>query len=637
MEHIAPLEASANRWVAGSTRRGGSGQDGGDSPEVVERKVKGLLNKLTMERFDSISDQIIAWANKSEKESDGRTLIQVIKLVFEKATDEATFSEMYARLCRKMMEQISPKVQDDGIKNSEGKPFAGGNLFRKYLLNRCQEDFERGWVAKEAAAAAAASKATADLAVKEANEKTKGGEEESELYSDEYYAAAKAKRRGLGLIRFIGELFKLQMLTERIMHECIKKLLGNVENPEEEEIESLCKLLITVGSLLDTVKARAHLDVYFSRMRELTKNKNVNARMVFMLQDVIELRERKWIPRNTVSAPSTIAQVHEAAAKEKLAQEKDAFLRQNASMSRGGSRRGGNRDVSDVQHPDGWSVAGGGQGPARPPPKAGDLSQFGKITKVAPMSFAPTSVFNSKKGGDLKSRDSPMSRTASSSNMFSMLQSTDGVAEPPPAKSSRPPSRKPSVDLGVSGAPEPPQQRRKLQLLPRSLPVGEESKTSPAASEAGSDDEAADEGDTSAPATISEGEAKAKIDEDVKEFFGIRSLDEAESYFSSLPIEHRHRLVDTLVMKSIEMKEPEVKLVGDLFIRVREKDLCSPAVFEEGFNALAELLDDLAVDIPKAWHYFAILVKGSGLDQDEERYARISEKTMDPDRLTQLL
>jgi translation initiation factor 4G len=279
---IAPLEVSANRWVAGSTRRSGPGVDG-ESPEMVERKVKGLLNKLTMERFDSISDQIITWANKSEREKDGRTLIQVIKLVFEKATDEATFSEMYARLCRKMMEQISPKVQDDGIKNPEGKPFAGGHLFRKYLLNRCQEDFERGWVAKEATAAAAASKATEDKAVKEANENTKEAEE-SELYSEEYYAAAKAKRRGLGLIRFIGELFKLQMLTERIMHECIKKLLGNVENPEEEEIESLCKLLTTVGSLLDTQKARLHLDVYFSRMRELTKNKNVNSRMMFMLQ-----------------------------------------------------------------------------------------------------------------------------------------------------------------------------------------------------------------------------------------------------------------------------------------------------------------------------------------------------------------
>ena len=256
-----------------------------ESPETVERNVRRLLNKLTMERFDSVSDQIIAWANKSEREKDGLTSLIVVKLVFEVATNEEMFSEMYARLCRKMMEQISPKVQDDGIKNAEGKPIAGGQLFRKYLLNRCQEDFERGWVAKEITAALAATKATDDKAAKDsdANEKTKGGEE-SELYSDECYAAAKTKRRGLGLIRFICELFKLQMLTERSMHECIKKLLGNVENPKEEEIESLCKLLTTVGSLLDTQRARAHLDVYFSRMRELTKNKNVNARMRLVIQ-----------------------------------------------------------------------------------------------------------------------------------------------------------------------------------------------------------------------------------------------------------------------------------------------------------------------------------------------------------------
>ncbi|KAH9006257.1 armadillo-type protein [Lactarius hatsudake] len=633
MEHATPFKVSANRWVAGNMGRGGSGPDS-ESPEVVERKVKALLNKLTMERFDTISDEIVAWANKSEKEKDGRTLFQVIKLVFEKATDKELFSEIYARLCRKMMEQISPKVQDDGTKNSEGKPFAGGNLFRKYLLNRCQEDFERGWVAKEETAFAAATKASAEKAVRGANDKTKGGEE-SELYSEEYYAAAKAKRHGLGLIRFIGELFKLQMLTERIMHECIKKLLGNVENPEEEEIESLCKLLITVGSLLDTPKARAHLDVYFSRMRELTKNKNVNARMVFMLQGVIELRQRKWIPRNAVAAPTTIAQIHEAAAKEKLAQEKDAFLRQNnASISLGGSRRGGNREVADTPRP-WWSAVGAGAAHAQP--RAGSQSQFRKINKVAPMSFAPTSVFDDKKGGP-KSRDSPMLRTASSSNMFSMLQSSDVTVDPPTPKSSRPPSRKPSVDLGVGGPLEPPQQRRKLQLLPRTKPVGEESEpSSPSASEAGSDDEAAGEGDTSAPAAISEGEAKAKIDEDIKEFSGIRMLDEAESYFSGLPTKHRHRLVDALVMKSIEMKDRDVELVGDLFVRVREKDLCSPAMFEEGFIGLAEILDDLAVDIPKAWSYFATLLKGSGLDQDEERCARIAEKTMDSDRLNQLL
>ena len=186
---------------------------------MVDRLVKGPLNELMMEKFDSISDQIIEWANKSENEKDGRTLIQVIKLVFEKATDEATWSGMYARLCMKMMERISPKVQDDGIKDNEGKPIVGGQLFRKYLLNRCQEDFERGWVAKEAAAAAAATKAMDDQAVKAANE-NKGDEKEVALYSDEYYAAQKAKRRGLGLIKFIGELFKLQRVCQEAAWEC---------------------------------------------------------------------------------------------------------------------------------------------------------------------------------------------------------------------------------------------------------------------------------------------------------------------------------------------------------------------------------------------------------------------------------
>jgi hypothetical protein len=226
-----------------------------DTPEVVDRKVKALLNKLTEERFDSISDQIIQLANKSVNEKDGRTLVQVIRLVFDKATDEVNCSEMCARLCRKMMEQVSPDVQDDGIKNQKGKPMAGGQLFRKHLIHRCQEDFERG---------------------------------------------SKAKRQGLGLMKFIGELFKLQMLTERVMHECVKKLLGNVEYPEEEEIESLCQLLETIGQLLDTPKTRAHMDVYFTHMKELSKNINVSYRMQIMLQ----VCDEYWLLSHCTHSPS---------------------------------------------------------------------------------------------------------------------------------------------------------------------------------------------------------------------------------------------------------------------------------------------------------------------------------------------
>ena len=54
------------------------------------------------------------------------------------------------------------------------------------MLNRCQEDFERGWIAKKVATAAAATKAMEDQAVKAANKK--GDEKEVVLYLDEDYA-----------------------------------------------------------------------------------------------------------------------------------------------------------------------------------------------------------------------------------------------------------------------------------------------------------------------------------------------------------------------------------------------------------------------------------------------------------------
>ncbi|KAF7296013.1 MI domain-containing protein [Mycena kentingensis (nom. inval.)] len=619
LENVAPLQATANRWD-----RRALNQIDADSPEIVDRKVKSLLNKLTMEKFDVISDQIIEWANKSEKEKDGRTLIQVIRLVFEKATDEATWSEMYARLCRKMMEQISPKVQDDGIKNPEGKPIAGGQLFRKYLLNRCQEDFERGWVQKEATAAAAAAKATEDKAkaAEKREEAPAAGESNDDpvLYSDEYYAAQKAKRQGLGLIKFIGELFKLQMLTERIMHECVKKLLGNVENPEEEEIESLCKLISTVGALLDTAKARAHMDVYFSRMKELSKSKSVGSRMQFMLQDVIELRDRKWQVRSTqMAAPTTIAAVHAEAAKEQAKAEKETYQR-TISMSRGGSRRGNDRGEFQGPGADGWTnVQGSGSGP-RPPPKAGDLSNFGKIGTSGkaglPLNLGPSSVFSGRK----ESKRESISRTNSVSNMsaqnaFALLSQSEASPEPKSA--------------------EPPAQRKRLVLAPRTVPASEEQGSATAdATPAGSDDSDDDDEDDAAPA-MSDEAADRKVTEDAKEFFAIKNLEEAEAYFTALPAAHHPRLVEKFVGQAIETKEVNAQLVADFFSRALSKDLCSIDVLEEGILPLAEILEDIAIDAPRAPNNLALILKVVGFDS--ERTARIAEKTGEADRLLALL
>ncbi|KAK6143009.1 hypothetical protein DH2020_023357 [Rehmannia glutinosa] len=121
-------------------------------------------------------------------------------------------------------------------------------------------------------------------------------------------------------IRLIGELYKKRMLTERIMHECINKLLGQYQNPDEENIEALCKLMSTIGEMIDHPKAKDHMDAYFDIMAQLSNNMKLSSRVRFMLKDSIDLRKNKWQQRRKVEGPKKIEEVHRDAAQERHAQ-----------------------------------------------------------------------------------------------------------------------------------------------------------------------------------------------------------------------------------------------------------------------------------------------------------------------------
>jgi translation initiation factor 4G len=306
---IKPIQISSTGWkprsigqsqsvtgVAGPTPGASGGVPGHMEPDMVQRKVKAALNKMTPEKFDKIADQILAIAAQSKDEADGRTLRQVIQLTFEKATDEAHWASMYAKFCKRMLETMSPDIKDESILDKNGHIVSGGNLFRKYLLNRCQEEFERGW--------------KTDLPEKPEGERGEEKTEEAVMLSDEYYIAAAAKRRGLGLVQFIGELYKLSMLTERIMHECVKKLVDYTGIPDEAEIESLTKLLKTIGSNLDsTEKGKPMMDVYFSRIQTMIDTPDLPSRLRFMLMDIVDLRKKRWASKEDNKGPKTLEEV----------------------------------------------------------------------------------------------------------------------------------------------------------------------------------------------------------------------------------------------------------------------------------------------------------------------------------------
>ncbi|XP_052194181.1 eukaryotic translation initiation factor 4G-like isoform X2 [Diospyros lotus] len=256
-----------------------------DEEEAKQRQLKGILNKLTPQNFDKLFEQV-----KAVNIDSAATLTSVIAQIFDKALMEPTFCEMYANFCSHLAGEL-PDFSEDNEKIT----------FKRLLLNKCQEEFERG-----------------EREQQEADQADIGEVKQSEEEREE--KRIKARRRMLGNIRLIGELYKKKMLTERIMHECIKKLLGQYQNPDEEDIEALCKLMSTIGEIIDHPKAKEHMDAYFDMMANLSNNMKLSSRVRFMLRDAIDLRKNKWQQRRKIEGPKKIEEVHRDAAQERQVQ-----------------------------------------------------------------------------------------------------------------------------------------------------------------------------------------------------------------------------------------------------------------------------------------------------------------------------
>ncbi|XP_073025917.1 eukaryotic translation initiation factor 4G-like isoform X1 [Primulina eburnea] len=257
-----------------------------DEEEAKQRQLKSILNKLTPQNFEKLFEQV-----KEVNIDNFVTLSGVISQIFDKALMEPTFCEMYANFCFHLAAGLpNLRVDNETI------------TFKTLLLNKCQEEFERGEREEE----------EANKAEEEGeNKRTAEEREEKRL---------QARRRMLGNIRLIGELYKKKMLTARIMHSCINKLLGQYQTPDEENIEALCKLMSTIGEMIDHPKAKEHMDAYFDIMANLSNNMELSSRVRFMLKDVIDLRKNRWQQRRKVEGPKKIDEVHRDAAQERQAQ-----------------------------------------------------------------------------------------------------------------------------------------------------------------------------------------------------------------------------------------------------------------------------------------------------------------------------
>ncbi|XP_025028216.1 eukaryotic translation initiation factor 4 gamma 3 isoform X16 [Python bivittatus] len=599
------LKKAENAWKP-SLKRETQAED----PESIKtqelfRKVRSILNKLTPQMFNQLMKQVTDLTVDTEERLKG-----VIDLVFEKAIDEPSFSVAYANMCRGLVMLKVPMAD---------KPGSTVN-FRKLLLNRCQKEFEK-------------DKADDDVFEKKQKELEAAimPEERTRLHDELEEAKDKARRRSIGNIKFIGELFKLKMLTEAIMHDCVVKLL---KNHDEESLECLCRLLTTIGKDLDFEKAKPRMDQYFNQMEKIVKERKTSSRIRFMLQDVIDLRQCNWVSRRADQGPKTIEQIHKEAKIEE--QEEQRKVQQLMTKEK---RRPGVQRVEEG----GWNTVQGAKNS-----RVLDPTKFLKITKPSideKIQLVPKAQLGSwgkgSSGGAKASEIDCLRPSATSLNRFSALQapvsSVSGAAlelDPRRALTSRgstgrekndklPPSAipRPGAFLRLSSSSKEQlldnqaqeEQRREMLETVKQLTGGLESdRNSPEVDKSKAREAVKSEVSIPHPQekpALSEEEIERKCKSIIDEFLHINDYKEAVQCVEELNVPGILPVfVQVGVESTLERSQITRDHMGQLLYQLVQSEKLSKQDFFKGFADTLETADDMAIDIPHIWLYLAELV-----------------------------
>lgn len=271
---IVKLTRSENAWVPGSLNTNN------DVKEKVKRTMNDILNKITPEKFDRLMKSLL----DMEDINNPDCIEVMVNCIQEKALLEPKFSDLYAKLCFGIVQAPSYK---------SNAPF-----FRKALLNAAEKEFQK----------------------KPTYYQDDNDEHQGKSAAELEEIKTKERLRALGNISFLGELFRMKILSSKIIHEVVKDLL--LRDPTPEKIEVVCQLLTSVGQLLEsqTKEAEKIMSIYFIQLQKIVNapSSEFNTRIIFLIESVIELRENNWVPRIKEEKAKKLNQVIEDQQREEI-------------------------------------------------------------------------------------------------------------------------------------------------------------------------------------------------------------------------------------------------------------------------------------------------------------------------------
>jgi len=222
----------------------------------IARMTRGLLNKLTEQRFESLCSQILALPLDTPEQ-----LAAVVAEIFEKATTQDGFRKLYTELCMRLDTHLAAQAGA-----------VGGKAFRKALVNECQATFERNLQPPVASLF-------------------------KDLDADEgFELEMKLKTQRLGNMRFIGDLLVKKLLAPKLLPPIVHELL----NGSEATLEALVALLAVVTPEFEARPSiyQAPLRDAFAVLARKMHDKTVCSRVGCQINDLLDAKARGWAPRS---------------------------------------------------------------------------------------------------------------------------------------------------------------------------------------------------------------------------------------------------------------------------------------------------------------------------------------------------
>lgn len=241
-----------------------------DQDELVLREVRYILNRISPKNYAKLAEALLALPINNENR-----LRSSMNILFDKAITEELYTGIYAQLCKDLC-NVNVKVPSSAEPNKNVE-------FRSLLLDKVRNELEADYIKGIELNALY----QVELCVDEEKKRLISKIIEENLI--------KAKQKTFGNMRFIGELYKLDVIREDEILYFIGLLLK--KDNDEVNIERLCTLLKIAGKKIDKPNNVATVVLLFEKFQNIIEKRIcVTPRIRFMVKDVIDLRKNMWEP-----------------------------------------------------------------------------------------------------------------------------------------------------------------------------------------------------------------------------------------------------------------------------------------------------------------------------------------------------